>query len=297
MFVLVSGATGLVGKRLCKALIRQGHQVGVISRSPETAAERIGAKVTARAAASDFAHDKVDAIINLAGAPIFAKRWSEQRKQELIESRVAITESLVDLCGRLEKAPQVMISASAMGYYGDQGERMVEERTPPRREFAHTLCARWEQAAHPVTRYHTRLAIVRLGLVFDPEGGMLPPLLTAVRFLAGARLGNGHQFMPWVALEDVVNALLWLLENEDARGAYNLSAPHPVRNNDLMSILSDVAKRPVLLRMPAWALRLMLGEMARMLLTGADMRPAKLTAEGFRFHYPTLRKALHAFMG
>ncbi|MGJ8516967.1 TIGR01777 family oxidoreductase [Carnimonas bestiolae] len=294
MLVLVSGATGFVGRRLCQQLHQQGHRIGVISRDPEQAAARIGVDVMARKSAEEFADQPIDAIVNLAGAPIFGKRWSEQRKRELIDSRVSMTRSLVALCHALAEPPRVMVSGSAMGFYGDQGDRDVDEHTLPHREFAHQLCHEWEQAAAPLANSNTRLVIVRLGLVLDPEGGMLKSLLPTVRLFAGAQLSDGRQYMPWISLQDTVRALLWLMENDSAEGVYNLSAPHPVRNRELLKALGRAVHRPVPWRVPGVMLKLGLGEMSRMLLTGAAMRPRRLVGEGFHFKHETLQQALAA---
>lgn len=190
--------------------------------------------------------------------------------------------------------PQVMISGSAMGYYGDQGDKRVDESTPPVREFAHTLCDQWEAAAKPVESLQTRLAIVRLGLVLDPSGGMLKPMLPMARLGLASRLGNGRQYMPWVALSDVVAALIWLMENTSAEGVYNLSAPVPVSNAMFTDTLAQTFNHRLRLYVPAVVLKLLLGQRAHMLLTGANMQPARLLDQGFQFRYPTLQSAFQA---
>ncbi|ANF59338.1 TIGR01777 family oxidoreductase [Halotalea alkalilenta] len=297
MYVVLSGATGFVGRALCHRLKAAGHRLGVVSRDPRGAAKRIGIEVDAHDSAVGFSGEPVAAVINLAGAPIFGGRWSESRKRTLIDSRVAATADLVALCRRLDSPPAVMISASAMGYYGDQGEREVDEATPAHDEFAHRLCALWEQAAKPVESLGMRLVIARFGLVLDPEGGMLRSMLPAVRFGAGARLGDGCQFMPWIARSDLVEALVWLLEDRAQAGVFNLSAPRPLRNAEFMAALGRALHRPVPWRIPARLLELGLGEMSRMLLTGADMRPRRLLEAGFEFSHPELDGALAAMLG
>ncbi|MGJ8526561.1 Epimerase family protein [Halomonadaceae bacterium LMG 33818] len=294
MNILVTGATGFVGSALCRALHRNDHDIHVLTRDPQHASRRIGIDVNAKAEVDAFSDVPLEVIVNLAGAPIFSKAWTDTRKQVLIDSRVKTTESLVALCTQMQTPPQLMISGSAMGYYGDQGDNRVVESTPPTSEFAHTLCAQWEEAAKRVASPQTRLAIVRLGLVLDPSGGMLRPMLPMARLGLASQLGNGRQYMPWVALNDVIAALLWLIKNTSAEGIYNLSAPLPVSNAMFTDTLAHVFNHRPHLRIPAIVLKLLLGERAHMLLTGANMQPACLMDQGFQFQYPTLQSAFQA---
>jgi len=291
MHILITGATGFVGSALCRALQKNGHDIYILTRDPQHAHQRTGIHVRARADVEAFSDVPLDVIVNLAGAPIFSKAWTDTRKQVLIDSRVKTTEALVALCSQMQTPPQLMISGSAMGYYGDQGDNRVVESTPPTKEFAHTLCAQWEAAARAVESPQTRLAIVRLGLVLDPSGGMLKPLLPMARLGLASQLGSGRQYMPWVALSDAVAALMWLIENTSAEGVYNLSAPMPVSNARFTGALGQVFNHRPHLRIPAIVLKLLLGERAHMLLTGANMQPARLMDQGFQFQYPTLQSA------
>lgn len=294
MHILVTGATGFVGSALCRTLHGNGHDIHVLTRDPQHASRRIGFDVRAEADVGAFSDTPIDVIVNLAGAPIFSKAWTDTRKQVLIDSRVQITKALVALCSQMQRPLQLMISGSAMGYYGDQGEKRVVESTPPVNEFAHTLCAEWEAAAKTLESPQTRLAIVRLGLVLDPSGGMLKPMLPMARLGLASRLGDGRQYMPWVALSDVVAALLWLIENKSAEGIYNLSAPTPVSNARFTNALAQAFNHQAHLRLPAIIIKLLLGERAHMLLTGANMQPAHFMEQGFYFQYPTLQSAFQA---
>ncbi|GHC37143.1 TIGR01777 family oxidoreductase [Aidingimonas halophila] len=292
MRVLITGGTGFVGVRLCERLQSAGHEVLVISRDPERARRRLPENAWVDSAVLSAVNQNPEAIVNLAGEPIADKRWSEAQKRRLIDSRVNITRDLVMLCRELETPPRVMVSGSAMGYYGDQGNREVTEQTPAKDEFAHRLCERWESAARDVEEYGVRLAVLRIGLVLGPGGGTLQRLLPPFKLGLGGRLGSGQQFMPWIHREDLVRTIEFLLEQEALAGPFNASAPHPVTNAEFTRTLARQLKRPALLTVPSLALKLGLGEMSRLLLTGADMRPARLQAAGFTFHFPTLEQAL-----
>lgn len=295
MRVLITGGSGFVGQRLCQRLNALGHAVQVVSRTPHKVRERLpGCDI--RDSAQAFIDAPPEAIVNLAGEPIAAKRWSATQKRRLLDSRLEATAQLVVLCQQLaangQALPRVAVSGSAMGYYGDQGEREVREETPPHPEFAHRLCAEWEAAAKPLSELGIRLALLRTGLVFDAGGGSLEKMLPPFKLGLGARLGSGRQFMPWIHRDDLVEAIVFLLENEALAGPFNASAPHPVTNAEFTRTLAHTLKRPALFVAPAFVLKVALGEMSRLLLTGADMRPARLQAAGFTFRYPTLDTAL-----
>ncbi|MGP9633899.1 TIGR01777 family oxidoreductase [Halomonas sp. AOP43-A1-21] len=296
MRVVVTGGSGFVGQRLCEKLLSNGHLVQVVSRHPRKASGKLPDECDIRDSALGFIDTPPDAIINLAGEPIAAKRWSEAQKAKLVQSRIKATHQLVTLCEQLQAngqpVPKVMISGSAMGYYGDQGSRMVTEETPPHDEFAHQLCVKWEAAAKPVEALGVRLAILRTGLVLDAGGGALQKMLPPFKLGLGGRFGSGEQYMPWIHREDLVDAIVFLLEKEGLNGAFNGSAPHPATNAEFSKTLAKRLNRPAIFPVPAVVLKAGLGEMSRLLLTGADMRPARLIEAGFEFQYPTLDKAL-----
>ncbi|WP_447927649.1 TIGR01777 family oxidoreductase [Vreelandella sp. EE27] len=296
MRILVTGGTGFVGKRLCEKLIGGGHQVDVVSRSPSKAARVLPRECTTGESAMAFIDTPPEAIVNLAGESIAGKRWSDTQKKRLISSRVETTTALVEFCKALEKAgkplPAVMVSGSAMGYYGDQGQKKVDEQTPPHEEFAHRLCVQWEAAAEPVKALGVRLAIVRIGLVLEAGGGTLAKMLPPFKMGLGGRFGDGQQFMPWVHREDLVEAIIYLINKPGLEGPFNGGAPHPVTNEAFTKTLARHLHRPAMFPVPAFVLKAGLGEMSRLLLTGADMRPERLHEAGFNFGYPTLDKAL-----
>ncbi|QOR40195.1 TIGR01777 family protein [Billgrantia diversa] len=296
MRVLITGGSGFVGQRLCLRLREAGHRLQVVSRRPETARRKLPEGADVRRSVLDFVDSPPHAIVNLAGEPIAAKRWSDEQKNRLIDSRVNVTRDLVILCEQLEqasgKAPKVMVSGSAMGYYGDQGSQEVTEQTAPHDEFAHRLCKRWEDAALEAADFGTRVALLRTGLVLDSGGGSLGKMLPPFKLGLGGRFGDGSQYMPWIHREDLVRSILFLLERDDLDGPFNGSAPHPVTNAEFTRTLARQLNRPAVMPVPAVVLETAFGEMARLLLTGADMRPARLLEAGFVFRFPTLEQAL-----
>ena len=301
MRVLVTGGSGFVGQRLCPMLIAQGHEVQVVSRTPHKVRERLPKECDIRDSAQAFIDTPPEALVNLAGESIAAKRWSDCQKDRLIRSRVEVTEQLVSLCEQLgengQPLPKVLVSGSAMGYYGNQGDQRVTEDTPPHDEFAHRLCAQWEAAAKPIEAMGVRLAILRIGLVLGPDGGTLQKMLPPFKLGLGGRFGDGKQFMPWIHRDDLVNAILFLLSDDALSGPFNGSAPHPVTNAEFTRTLAKTLHRPAVLPVPACVLKAGLGEMSQLLLTGADMRPERLIEAGFTFTYPTLDEALQAILG
>ncbi|WP_111413364.1 TIGR01777 family oxidoreductase [Billgrantia lactosivorans] len=296
MRVLVTGGSGFVGQRLCLRLKEAGHRLQVVSRDPSSARRKLPEGADVRRSVLDFVDSPPQAIVNLAGEPIAAKRWSDEQKTRLIDSRVNVTRDLVILCEQLEqangKAPSVMVSGSAMGYYGDQGSREVSEETPPHDEFAHRMNKRWEDTALEATDFGTRVALLRTGLVLDQGGGALQRMLPPFKLGLGGRFGDGRQFMPWIHREDLVRAILFLLERDDLAGPFNASAPHPVTNAEFTRLLARQLGRPAIMPVPAVVLETAFGEMARLLLTGVDMRPVRLLEAGFEFRFPTLEQAL-----
>ena len=294
MRILITGGTGLIGRHLCKALVVRGHQLTVLSRHPETVAVKCGASVQAMAALDEWQPDReLDAVINLAGEPIVDKAWSEKRKQVLRDSRIALTCKLVQRIAVARKKPAVLLSGSAVGYYGDCGDAELNESVIAGNDFAAGLCRDWEAAALAAEMHNVRVCLLRTGLVLSSEGGLLGKMLLPFKLGLGARLGNGGQWMSWVHIEDYVAMVLRLLEDEQLRGAFNMTAPHPVTNGEFTQTLASALHRPALFIVPGLLLRLTMGERAALMLEGQRVLPTKLDAAGCRFRFSDLGHALN----
>ncbi|SES75779.1 TIGR01777 family oxidoreductase [Pseudomonas graminis] len=298
MHILLTGGTGLIGRRLCKHWLAQGHELTVLSRKPEEVARLCGANVRGIAHFDDVGSQHVDAVVNLAGAPIADRPWTRKRKILLWDSRITLTEQLVTWLERREQKPDVLISGSAVGWYGDGGERELDENAQPVSEdFASRLCIAWEETAQRAETLGIRVVLVRTGLVLADEGGMLQRLLPPFKMGMGGPIGNGRQWMPWVHIEDQIALIDFLMNRDDARGPYNACAPAPVRNRDFAKTLASVLHRPSFMPMPAVALRLLLGELSILLLGGQRARPDRLQEAGFTFRFTDLRAALENLLG
>jgi uncharacterized protein len=293
MHILVTGGTGFIGQKLCRALLASGHQVTVYSRKTARVAKTVGRACKAiDKLTNDSLCAPLDAIINLAGEPVADTRWSESRKEILRASRIETTQQIIKLCSQLNPKPKVLVSASAIGYYGAQGNNKVTEITSPHEEFTHRLCLEWEQSAMQAQQLGVRVAIARIGLVIG-KGGFLSKLLPPFKLGLGGKLGSGQQWMPWIHILDLVHILLYLLEHETCHGVYNAVAPQPVTNADFTRILGKVVGRPTLFSVPKFVLESTLGEMSRLLLTGQQAIPDRLQKqEAFQFHFETLEDAL-----
>ncbi|MFH7526147.1 TIGR01777 family oxidoreductase [Aeromonas enteropelogenes] len=293
MKILITGGTGFIGRRLV-AHLKVNHEVVVLSRQGSRAYTLLGhdIKVLDSLDRLDDLND-VDAVINLAGEPIAAGRWSEQRKQLLCDSRWLLTEQLVDLIKLSTTPPKVLINASAIGWYGRQNDAPLDEQCQtPHDEFTHQLCQQWETLAQEARSRLTRVCIVRIGLVLGTDGGALPKMLPPYRFGLGGPMGAGNQVMSWIHVQDLVRAILFLLEHGECDGIFNGTAPHPVSNREFSQALAHTLRRPHLFFVPAALLRLMMGEASDLLLTGQHVLPARLQQAGFHFTYPELPQAL-----
>ena len=298
MHILLTGGTGLIGRRLCKHWLAQGHQLTVLSRKPDDVARLCGANVRGIAHFDDIGSQHVDAVINLAGAPIADRPWTRKRKILLWDSRITLTEQLVTWLERREQKPDVLISGSAVGWYGDGGERELDENAQPVSEdFASRLCIAWEETAQRAETLGIRVVLVRTGLVLADEGGMLQRLVPPFKMGMGGPIGNGRQWMPWVHIEDQIALIDFLMNRDDARGPYNACAPSPARNRDFAKTLASVLHRPSFMPIPAVALRVLLGELSILLLGGQRARPDRLQEAGFTFRFTDLRAALENLLG
>lgn len=290
MRVLVTGGSGFIGQALTRALTQRGDQVVILSRQPGKVPAMTGVVAVDRLQAIS---GKVDAVVNLAGAPIVDKRWSESRKQLLRASRIDLTRDLVSWMQTRDLPPAVLVSGSAIGYYGSHQDEVLDENAQVSAGFPHELCNAWEQAALAAESASTRVCLVRTGVVLGP-GGALTKMLPPFRLGLGGPIGDGQQWMSWIHLDDEVGAILYLLDNPSLRGPFNLTAPEPVTNEVFSQTLGKVLKRPAAFRMPAFVMRLLLGEASELLLEGQRVVPVHLNSAGYAFKYRSLEPALKA---
>ena len=296
MRVAVTGATGFIGRELCAELVRDGHRVVALTRDPRRAQAALPGALVANWGDPAAALPPVDGVVNLAGESV-AGRWSEEKKRRLRESRIAGTRRLVEAIASAVERPTVLVSASAVGYYGDRGEETLTEASGPGRDFLAQLCQEWEAEAQSAEALGLRVARLRLGVVLDRDGGALSQMLTLFRLGAGGPLGSGRQWFPWVHRADVVGLCRFALETAEASGPINAVAPHLVRNSEFARALGQALHRPALAPAPAFALRLVLGEFAETLLGSQRVLPERAEALGYAFRFPQLAPALRAILG
>lgn len=291
--ILVTGATGFIGGALCRRLIERGDEVIVLTRDRDNAEYRFGPHVRIVTSLRELDDaTAIDAVINLAGAPVLGLPWTAKRRAKIMRSRVGTTTGVLDLIGRLKKRPKVLINASAIGYYGVTDDVVCDEAQLPQGIFMSDLCRAWEDAARRAEDYGVRVCIMRLGLVLGRDGGPLPALALPVRFGGGAVIGTGRQWMSWVHLEDVLSVVEQALAGRKLTGAYNVTAPETITHREFMTILGRVLRRPVWFKIPAWPLRLAMGEMGDLLLEGQRTSCARALGHGVEFKHPGLEGAL-----
>lgn len=290
---LITGGTGFVGTALCARLASRGERLTVLTRDRAAAARALPEGTMLIGGFDELGgSERFDAVINLAGEPIAEGRWSHKRKARLESSRIDLTQALVAWLARAAHKPAVLVSGSAIGFYGDQGDIVVTESTAPHEEYTHRLCAAWEDAALAARDAGIRTAIVRIGLVLGPDGGFLQRLLLPFKLGAGGPIGSGKQWMSWIHRDDLIGLIEFLVEHETLDGPFNATAPRPVTNAEFSRTLGKVLKRPAVLPAPAIAFKLAFGEMSRLLLTGQKVLPARAQDAGFSFRFGELEPAL-----
>jgi uncharacterized protein len=298
--VLVTGATGTIGSALCDALLARGDEVVGLSRDPEKARSTnpivtwfAWQPTLERPPAAAF--EGVDGVVHLVGEPI-DQRWNEEAKRRIMESRRTGTHNLVQAIGALDERPRVLVSQSAIGYYGDRGDAIVDESASPGSGFAAEVSVEWERAAHAADEL-LRVVVNRNGLVLDPRGGLLKQLLIPFKLGVGGTVGGGEQYMSWIHIDDEVGLLLWALGEERVSGTINGTAPNPVTNRELSKTLGRVLRRPSMFRVPGLALDAMLGrELAETVKGGQRVLPRRALDLGFEFKFPELEPALRELL-
>lgn len=307
MNILISGGTGLIGRALIAALMGDGHVINVLTRNPEKARNSLPSTVLPikwdGRSPEGWGHfiEETDVIINLAGESIageslfaiLTRRWDNENKERILGSRVNAGRAMVDAINTAKIKPKVFIQASAVGYYGPRENEEIPENTSAGTDFLAKTCHAWEDSTVEIENMGIRRVVIRTGLVLAPKGGILPMVLLPFRLFVGGPLGSGEQFVPWIHIEDEVNAIRFLLDQDGASGAYNLSAPHPVKQRELAKIAGRLLRRPSFIPTPGFALKQALGEKSTLILDGQKAVPEKLIAEGFEFKYKNLKIALN----
>jgi uncharacterized protein (TIGR01777 family) len=299
--VLVTGASGMIGAALCDTLLARGEEVAGLSRDPERAAStdpRVAwhawEPTLERPPAEAF--EGVDAVVNLIGEPI-AQRWTEDAKRRIMDSRRTATHNLVQAIVALERRPGVLVSQSAVGYYGDRGDAVVDESAGPGESFDAVVTQEWEKAAREIAPSGVRLVLVRTGQVLDPGGGMLKELLTPFKLGLGGPLAGGEQYLSWIHLDDEVGILLWALQNEQVSGVVNATAPNPATNRAFAKALGRAVGRPAVVPVPGFVLDLKFGnELGRVLRGGQRVVPRRALDLGYEFRHPELDEALASLL-
>lgn len=288
MRYLVTGGTGFVGRALCASLLADQHEITVLTREPAKARAVLRADV--RIARQLHEVEDIQAVVNLQGESISDGRWTERRKLAMRTSRIDFTRDLVAWMARQPTPPTVLVSGSAIGWYGNRGDEVLTETSTPGSDFAAQMCLDWEAEALKAEALGTRLCRLRSGIVLDHGGGALAKMLPAFKLGAGGPLGAGEQWMSWITREDLVRMIRWLVESR-AQGVFNGTAPQPVRNRDFARALGRSLNRPARLPLPAFALRALFGEMSELLLSSQRVMPDAARASGFSFRHETLTAA------
>jgi uncharacterized protein (TIGR01777 family) len=295
MEILITGSHGLIGAALCASLAGSGHAVTRLVRRPPSKSDELNWDAVGSGSATRSG--EFDVVFHLAGENIAAGRWTPARKKHIYESRVKSTLRLAGKLAGLPRQPEVFVVASAVGYYGDRGEEILDETSSPGQGFLAEVCRAWEKAAEPAAEKGIRVVHARFGMILDKNSGALGKMLPPFRLGAGGRIGSGSQYMSWIALEDAVRALAFVMENKSVKGPVNVTSPNPVTNREFTMTLGRVLHRPAVFALPAFAVRLAFGEMADALLLASERAvPKKLTDSGFQFLYPWLEPALRKIL-
>lgn len=293
MDILVTGGTGFIGTALCRRLLSEDHRVAVLTRDGGRAQQHFQGAVTAVESMNELRTGSAPAaIVNLAGLSLGSGRWTEKRKHTFVAVRVGITRQVVDYIADAPRKPRVLVSGSAVGYYGARGDEELDEDSQPGNEYQSGLCKAWEAEALRARDHGVRVCLSRTGVVLGRDGGALSSLLPPFKLGLGGYVGSGRQWMSWIHIADLVAIMLHLIADESLCGAFNSTAPNPETNRDFAAKLGAALKRPAIMWAPGPAVRLLVGEMAHLYLTGQKVIPRKLLASGYKFQYPELSLAL-----
>lgn len=296
MRVIITGGSGLIGRALTRSLVADGHEVVVLTRHPAGVsglpggARAVGWDGATAAGWGPLVEDA--AIVHLAGENVGAGRWTAERKKQLYDSRVRTGEAVLAAVEQARVKPRALLQSSAVGFYGDRGDELISEESLPGSGFLAEICRDWEAVTADVEPLGVRRVVLRTGVVLAREGGALPKMALPFRLFAGGPVGSGRQWLPWIHLEDEVRAIRFLLDSTSSSGPYLLTTPHPIPGREFATLLGNVLRRPSFLAVPAWVLRIGVGEMAEVLLGGQRAAPRRLLEQGFEFRFDAAEAAL-----
>ena len=309
MKIVIAGGSGFLGSPLAEMYAEDGHDVRMLTRSLESGETRhdpgtgvpgitrVGWKADGKSGPWAAALEGADGVVNLAGESLASKRWSEASKKRFRDSRILSTRSLAEAIRAAATPPAVLISGSAVGFYGPSDERPLTENDPPGTDFLSQLCADWEQEARQAERPGTRLALLRTGIVLERSGGALPEMMRPFRFFVGGPIGSGRQYVSWIHRLDWIEIVRWIVQTPAVSGPVNATAPHPVTNRHLSRALGHAMHRPSLLPAPGFAVKIVIGEFADSVLTGQRVLPARAQKDGYHFRYPEIEQAFRGIFG
>lgn len=292
--ILMTGGTGFIGSYLSDQLLKSGHYLTIITRSPERYIDEQAKNMRYVGWDEDLITvvSKTDYVINLAGENLFGQRWSNKVKTKIYDSRILTTRKLVSLIEEAEKKPELFISASGVGIYGDRGDTILDESTPAANDFLAEVCTDWEKEALKASGYGVRVAIPRFGVVLEKNGGAIEKMLLPFKLFVGGPIGTGDQYLPWIHMHDLCNAILFPMEKEDFSGPYNACSPEPQTMRVFAATLGKVMNRPSFFRVPESILKLVLGDAAKPVLDSIRVQPKVLQDSGFKFEFEDLEEAL-----
>ena len=294
--ILLTGGTGFMGQSLCQRLIEEQYSLCIYSRQPTHRVKALCSESVMPIQHFEQIPESIRHVINLAGEPIAAARWTKARKNVLWNSRVTLTHELVNLLGQKQPRISTYINASAIGFYGNGEDERLDEQSPVGDDFAAQLCSAWETEVNPLLGIGVRTCILRLGVVLAAQGGFLEPLKIPFRLGLGAKLGKGTQWLSWIARDDVIEIIMQCLKNEDFKGVYNATSPNPVTNKEFTQTFASNLHRPACFSAPESVLKLALGEMSNLMLFSQKVMPTRLQAQGFQHRWPHLKETLQYYL-